>query len=205
MADGINTAEAGAAVLEPCLNRGQIAQCFNVSENTINKWIGKGMPVETEGGNGVAYEFLFSACQIWFNEAQASAAAEKAAANDFVAQKRMELLGVEKNDARAGFTPAQMRELAQAELVWMQAAKQRGALVAADEMVELLDTVFTEMRAGLDGQPDWLEREFGLSGEQVATVIKYNDGILKAIQRGIKGAVLSVVDADNDPLDGGLF
>lgn len=202
MADEVNTAGAAA---EPLLNRGQLAQCFNVSENTINKWIGKGMPVETEGGNGVAYEFKFSVCKAWFDEAQASAAAEKQAANDFVAQQRMEFLGVEKNDARAGFTPAQMRELAQAELVWMQAAKQRGALVATDEMVELLDTVFTEMRAGLDGQPDWLEREFGLTGEQVAAVIKYNDGILKAIQRGIQDAALSAVDAGNDPLDGGLF
>ncbi|GGA23988.1 terminase small subunit [Neptunicoccus cionae] len=190
---------------EPLLNRGQIAQCFNVSENTINKWVSKGMPVETEGGNGVAYEFRFSECELWFKEAQQAAAAEKAAANEFVAQRRMEFLGVEKTDARAGFTPAQMRELAQAELVWMQAAKQRGALVPTDEMVELLDTVFSEMRAGLDGLPDWLEREFSLSGEGVAAVIKYNDGILRAVQHAIKEAALAgELDAD-DPLDSGFL
>ena len=190
---------------EPLLNRGQIAQCFNVSENTINKWVGKGMPVETEGGNGVAYEFRFSECEQWFKEAQQQAAAEKAAANEFVAQRRMEFLGVEKDDARAGFTPAQMRELAQAELVWMQAAKQRGALVPTDEMVELLDTVFSEMRAGLDGLPDWLEREFSLSGEGVAAVIKYNDGILRAVQHAIKEAALSSVIEGDDPLEDGFL
>lgn len=196
---------ADNVTLEPLLNRGQIAQCFNVSENTINKWIGKGMPVETEGGNGVAYEFRFSDCDAWFQAAQKSAAEEKAAANEFVAQRRMDLLGVKKDDARAGFTPAQMRELAQAELVWMQAAKQRGALVPADEMVELLDVIFTEMRAGLDGLPDWLEREFALSGEQVALVIKYNDGILLSVQQSIKDAALSGDGDGVDPLDGGLF
>nr|WP_323779570.1 terminase small subunit [Amylibacter sp.] len=193
------------APAEPLLNRGQIAQCFNVSENTINKWVGKGMPVETEGGNGVAYEFRFSECEQWFKEAQKAAAAEKAAANEFVAQRRMEFLGVEKDDARAGFTPAQMRELAQAELVWMQAAKQRGALVPTDEMVELLDTVFSEMRAGLDGLPDWLEREFSLSGEGVAAVIKYNDGILRAVQHAIKEAALSSVIEGDDPLEDGFL
>ena len=193
------------ALPEPLLNRGQIAQCFNVSENTINKWVGKGMPVETEGGNGVAYEFRFSECEQWFKEAQKAAAAEKAAANEFVAQRRMEFLGVEKDDARAGFTPAQMRELAQAELVWMQAAKQRGALVPTDEMVELLDTVFSEMRAGLDGLPDWLEREFSLSGEGVAAVIKYNDGILRAVQHAIKEAALSSVIEGDDPLEDGFL
>lgn len=193
------------ALPEPLLNRGQIAQCFNVSENTINKWVAKGMPVETEGGNGVAYEFRFSECELWFKEAQQQAAAEKAAANEFVAQRRMEFLGVEKDDARSGFTPAQMRELAQAELVWMQAAKQRGALVPTDEMVELLDTVFSEIRAGLDGLPDWLEREFSLSGESVAAVIKYNDGILRAVQHAIKEAALSSVIEGDDPLEGGFL
>jgi len=141
---------------EPLLNRAHLASCFNVSENTIDKWRIKGMPVEVEGGNGVAYGFQFSACKAWHDETRAAEAAEKRAADDFVAQQRMAFLGVEKEDQKAGQSPAQMRELAQAELVWMQAAERRGSLVQVDEIVDLLDAVFTEMRVGLDNQPDWL-------------------------------------------------
>ncbi|KEJ93977.1 Phage DNA packaging protein, Nu1 subunit of terminase [Pseudosulfitobacter pseudonitzschiae] len=190
---------------EPLLNRAQIAQIFNVSENTIDKWRAKGMPVDTEGGNGVAYGFLYSDCKAWFDETQARAASEKRAAEEFVAQQRMAFLGIDKRDQKAGLSPAQMRELAQAELVWMQAAERRGALVQVDEMVELLDLVFAEVRAGLDGQPDWLEREFALSGSDVERVVSYNDEILRAIKATISAAALSDPAELVDPLDGGLI
>jgi phage terminase Nu1 subunit (DNA packaging protein) len=190
---------------EPLLNRAQIAQIFNVSENTIDKWRSKGMPVEVEGGNGVAYGFLFSRCKAWFEETQARAAAEKQQADEFVAQQRMEFLGIKKDDQKAGLTPAQMRELAQAELLWMQAAERRRSLVQVDEIVELLDTVFSEVRAGLDGQPDWLEREFSLSGEDVERVVSYNDEVLRSIKSAIEAAALSERPEVVDPLDRGLL
>lgn len=190
---------------EPLLNRAQIAQIFNVSENTIDKWRSKGMPVEVEGGNGVAYGFLFSECKAWFDETQARAAAEKRAADDFVAQQRMAFLGIDKQDQKAGLSPAQMRELAQAELVWMQAAERRRSLVQVDEIVELLDLVFSEVRAGLDGQPDWLEREFPLSGEDVERVVCYNDEVLRSIKAAIEAAALSERPEVIDPLDRGLL
>ena len=190
---------------EPLLNRAQIAQIFNVSENTIDKWRSKGLPVEVEGGNGVAYGFRFSECKAWFDETQARAASEKRAADDFVAQQRMEFLGVAKGDAKAGLSPAQMKELAQAELVWMQAAERRRSLVQVDEIVELLDLVFSEVRAGLDGQPDWLEREFALSGEDVERVVGFNDEVLRSIKSAIEAAALSERPEVVDPLDQGLL
>jgi phage terminase Nu1 subunit (DNA packaging protein) len=52
--------------VEPELNRGQVASVFGVSENTIDKWRQKGMPVQTEGGNGIAYGFSISACREWY-------------------------------------------------------------------------------------------------------------------------------------------
>ena len=189
---------------EPLLNRAQLASCFNVSENTIDKWRVKGMPVEVEGGNGVAYGFLFSACRAWHEETREAEAAEKRAADEFVAQQRMDFLGVKKEDQKAGLSPAQMRELAQAELVWMQAAERRGALVQVDEIVDLLDTVFTELRAGLDNQPDWLEREFSLDGPDVERVVAYNDEVLRSIQAAIEAAALSEAPAE-EPAEPGLF
>lgn len=193
------------AAAEPVLNRAQVALIFNVSENTIDKWRAKGMPCETEGGNGRAYEFSASDCRAWYNEAQASAAAEKKAADDFVAQQRMEFLGVDRKDQNAGLSPAQRRDLAQAELVWMQAAAKRRSLVQVEDVVDLLDLIFTETRAGLDGQPDWIEREFSLSGPDVERVVAYNDEILT----GIKAAIVAKAFGEDprviDPLDRGLF
>lgn len=197
------TDEIGGA--EPLLNRAQIAQIFNVSENTIDKWRARGMPCENEGGNGRAYEFRFSDCKAWYDAEQARAASERRAAEDFVAQQRMAFLGIDKKDEKAGLSPAQMRELAQAELVWMQAAERRRSLVQVDEMVELLDLVFSEVRAGLDGQPDWLEREFALSGEDVERVVAYNDEVLRSIKAAIERAALSERPEVVDPLDRGLF
>ena len=155
------TDEIGGA--EPLLNRAQLAQIFNVSENTIDKWRSKGMPVEVEGGNGVAYGFKASACREWYD-------AERAAS----------------------------------ERAKKEAAERRGSLIHADEVVELLDTIFGEMRAGLDGLPDWLEREFGLTGDQVERAVAYSDEVLRAVQGKIHAAALSEAP-EPDPLDGGLI
>jgi len=190
---------------EPLLNRAQLAQIFDVSENTIDKWRGKGMPVEVEGGNGVAYGFNYSACLAWHDGAQAQAASERKAADGFIAQKRMEFLGLQKDDKKAGLNAAEMRALAQAELVWMQAAKARGSLIQVDDVVELLDAVFTELRAGLDGMPDWLEREFELSGEDVEKAVAYNDEILKTIKEKIAQAALYDPAPVIDPIDKGFI
>lgn len=199
--------DPAAAEAEPLLNRAQIAQIFDVSENTIDKWRSKGMPCAREGGNGVSYGFSAKDCRAWYEEHKAAQEAERRAADDFVAQQRMEFLGLKKDDQKAGLSPAQMRELAQAELVWMQAAERRRALVQVDEIVELLDQIFGEMRAGLDNLPDWMEREFSLTGEQVERVVGYCDGILKATQEAIAGAALDAApDADVlDPADARLI
>lgn len=190
---------------EPLLNRSQLAGIFGVSENTVDKWRAKGLPVEIEGGNGQAYGFRFSDCRAWYDQQKAAAAREKQAADDFVAQQRMEFLGIDKNSQKARLSPAQIRELAQAELIWMQAAERRGALIQVEDAVELLDLICSEMRAAMDGQPDWLEREFSLSGDQVEKIVRYNDGILKRIKEAIEAAALSGSGAGSDPLDGGLF
>jgi phage terminase Nu1 subunit (DNA packaging protein) len=175
---------------EPVLNRTQIAQIFGVSENTIDKWRAKGMPVETEGGNGRAYEFLFSVCKEWREKELAAEKADRSRADQFVAQQRMSFLGVETGNEKASLSPAQLRDLSQAEILWMKAARERRALVAVEEVSDLLDAVFSEVREGLDSLPDWLEREFALTGEQVVTVVNYTDQVLKGMKARIEDAHL---------------
>jgi phage terminase Nu1 subunit (DNA packaging protein) len=194
-----------SAGVEPELNRGQLAAIFGVSENTIDKWRKKGMPVETEGGNGVSYGFSFSACDEWRAAELKAEASAKQASDDFVAQKRMEFLGLKKDDRKAALTPAQMRELAQAELVWMQAGKARRELVQVEDMIELVDGIFTEVREALNGLPDWLEREFALTPEQVLRGVSYCDGVLQEMHDKIQAANLGAAAPVVDDLDRGFL
>jgi phage terminase Nu1 subunit (DNA packaging protein) len=196
--------DAGAGV-EPELNRGQVAAIFGVSENTIDKWRKKGMPVETEGGNGVSYGFLYSACDAWRGDELQAEASAKAASDDFVKQKRMEFLGLKKDDRKAALTPLQMQEWAKAELVWIQAGKARKELVQLEDMIGLVDGILTEVRAALDGFPDWLEREFALTPDQVLRGVTYCDGILQEMHDKIQAAHLGADAPVVDDLDRGLF
>lgn len=194
------TNEVEALEPDPLLNRAQLAAIFGVSENTIDKWRKKGMPCETEGGNGVAYEFMYSDCLQWYNDEQERIQRERRVADDFVAQQRMVFLGLNETDPKAQLTPAQKKELAQAELVWMQAARERRSLIDVEEVVSLLDFVFGEFRAGVGGLPDWMEREFSLSGEQVERVVAYTDDILRGVQAAISSATLEE-DVSNQVID----
>ncbi|MEC8194725.1 MAG: terminase small subunit [Pseudomonadota bacterium] len=186
---------------EPVLNRGQIALCFDVSENTIDKWIRKGMPVESKGTNGKSYQFYLSDCKAWRNAEIESERQSQAAADLFVQQERAKYLNVGAGSERAGMTPAQMREMAQAELLHMQAAQKRGALVHVEEMVDLMDAVFGEVRSALDGLPDWMEREFGLSPEQVERAIGYCDGVMQEMHDRLSEAHLGQVEGVIDEGD----
>ncbi|MCF6271622.1 MAG: terminase small subunit [Rhodobacteraceae bacterium] len=190
---------------DPVLNRNQIAQIFGVSANTIDKWRAKGMPVEAEGGNGQAYEFLFSECQAWYEENKESERREKASLDDFVAKRQAEFLGIKTTDEQSRLTPRQVSELTNAQLGKLQLDSKRRKLVPVEEMVELLDKLFTTIRAALDGQPDWLDREFSLTTEQVVMVVEYNDGILKSMSEDIARAHLQEIELDGGDQSETLF
>nr|WP_233487506.1 terminase small subunit [Thalassovita gelatinovora] len=193
--------DGGSVRSEPELNRGQIALCFDVSENTIDKWIRKGMPVATQGGNGVAYGFYLSDCKAWRDRELATERESQAAADLFVQQERARFLNVGSGQHRAAMSPAQQKELAQAELLHMQASQKRRSLVHVEEMVELVDTILGEFRAGLDGLPDWMEREFGLSPEQVERGIRYCDAVMQEIHDRLQAERLGDRDGVIDPED----
>lgn len=185
--------DGGAVAVEPLVNTTDIATVFGVSEVTIKKWLrdpDDPMPVVTEGGNGVAYEFRVSDCRIWYEKRKAEGARQRKDKEQFIAQQRMEFLGLKESDGQANLTAAQMRELAQAQLLIMQAAERRRALIHVVEVKDLLDQVLTEFQAGLDGLPDWLEREFSLDGDQVERAVEYADQIFAGALRKISKAVL---------------
>lgn len=189
-------------VADAVMNRGQLARAFDKSENTIDKWRKSGMPCISEGTNGVGYEFQLSECWAWKLNVDDKARATQKAGDDAAAQLRMKFLGVDSEDSGANLSAAQKRELAQAEITWMQAAERRRSLIPLEDVVDLVESLMGQFRSALDGQPDWLEREFGLDGEQVARVQKFNDQILRQAHDEIQQASLEEM-APDVLLDGG--
>ena len=57
------------------LNKSQLARALNVSEPTVDRWIGDGMPVLSAGTNGRSYEFQLSECFAWRKAREAERAA----------------------------------------------------------------------------------------------------------------------------------
>lgn len=176
---------------DPVLNRGQVASIFGVSTNTIDKWIVKGMPVENQGGNGQAYEFRFSSVQKWHLDNKEKERLEKQAINDFVAKRQAEFLGIKPEDNSSKLTPTQVKELANAQLVYMQAAQKRRSLVSVQEMSDLVESILIETRSAFDGFADWLDRELELTPDQVEKVSAYASQTLSQIEHQITQANLN--------------
>ena len=75
------------------LNRDDLAQAMGVSINTVSQWIGNGMPVLQEGGNGKAYELRLSQCWAWRQATQAAEERRSAEISKAVQAMRLELVG----------------------------------------------------------------------------------------------------------------
>ena len=191
-----------AGVDDTEMNRGQLAQAFGVSTNTIDKWRQDGMPVVQEGTNGQSYVFQLSHCWAWREARQADERAAKAAGDSSVQQLRMHFLGLNDQSPRAHLTASQRLAEAQAEMAWNKAANERRELVHVAEAEQVLADVFTKFRAGVQGLPDWAERTLGLSPSQVSELISYCDGVLDSTASQLEAAHLA--DEDDGPLLRGL-
>lgn len=174
------------------LNRTQLARAFNVTENTITKWMGQGMPVLTEGQNGVAYEFRLSHCYAWRQQRDDKARAAKARGDQIAAQAALAFrnLDDDQEEAEAGLTADEIRKWSLAEYDRNRLAEQRGDLIRADRTRAVMEEVLVMVATSLETLPDYLEMKFGLSTEQVAQVVERTDELRDEI-KGKIDALLS--------------
>lgn len=169
------------------LSRVQIARAFNVSENTVTKWTSHGMPVESEGSNGTAYEFRYSHCYAWRMHRDASLRADKARGDQIAAQAAMQFrnLDTDQEEVEGTLTAKDLREWSEAEYHRNKAAQQRGDLVRSDRTRALLEGLLVNVRMAIDTLPDFMEREFGLTSRQVAQAQERCDEVLIEMQTTI--------------------
>lgn len=181
------------------MNRGQLAQAFGVSTNTIDKWRTDGMPVVQEGTNGKSYVFRLSECWAWRESVVADERQAKVQGDLSVQQLRMHFLGLEEETPRAVMTPAQITAMADAEMRWTKAARDRRELVHTAEVEAALERIFSQFRAALQSLPDWAERELALLPVQVEKVIAHCDQILDGAVREIERSELRADDDGQPP------
>lgn len=151
------------------LNRSQLAVALNVSDNTITKYISRGMPVLTEGGNGREYEFQLSDCYAWRMSQDAEAQARKRAGDEAAAQLAL-LFRNDHEDGvspSAGLTAEQIAAESDADYRRNRAAELRRELVRAHRVAELFEDVLVQFRTQITTLVDFAEIEFGLTPEQV--------------------------------------
>lgn len=174
------------------VNRAQLAVAFRVSENTVTKWIGQGLPALTAGANGVSYEFQLSHCFAWRAAKDDALRAGKLRGDQLAAQAALAFRNLDEDQAEdeGQLTAKDMREWSEAEYHRNRVAEQRGELVRAGRMSELLEDLLGVVRTSINTMPDYMEREFGLSATHVDKVQTRCDQILIDMRQRIEREIL---------------
>ncbi|WP_339109258.1 DUF1441 family protein [Thioclava sp. GXIMD4216] len=192
------------------MNRAQLAVAFNVSENTVTKWVGQGMPVETAGQNGVSYEFQLSHCYAWRRAREQQSRESKARGDALAMQASLAFrnLDEEQEEEEGGLTAKQLREWSEAEYHRNRVAEQRGELVRAAKVSELLEDLIGVVATALGTMPDHLERDLGLGVEEVAKVEARCDQVVMKMRNMIELSIMGTAQvtqlADYEQQDMGL-
>ncbi|WP_138471438.1 terminase small subunit [Poseidonocella sp. HB161398] len=181
--------------IDGVVNKSQLAAAMGVSETTISQWLRKGLPTESDGTNGRAYAFRLALAWAWNRRREAEENASRARGDEVAAQLQLALLGGESADPSAGakLTLAEQRKLLELELLRMQAARERGGLMRAEDVAAFMEDMGVAIRDALDALPDRLARECGLDARQVEAAVAACD----EIQRGVAASMQEIAgDAD---------
>jgi phage terminase Nu1 subunit (DNA packaging protein) len=168
------------------LNRAELADHFGTSENTINSRMRGGMPCETEGSNGRAYEFRLSVCWAWYQgyiEHQRGMDLRKTKNRN---QMRLALLGGDAPDGAEFLSPKEQKEEYEAAVAYMKAASLRGELIYVAEVEMLLQALLGMTRGFILNLPDEVERIAGLNPEHTATLVERANDFLRGFRLKIE-------------------
>lgn len=169
------------------VNKSSLAAAFSVSTTTIDQWVRRGLPAESQGGNGRSYSFRLHVAFAWRAKWEAEEAASLRRESSLAAQAQLALLGGETATASPDgrMTLAEQRKAIELELIRTQAARERGELVRRADVVDLIADLFAAIRDTLDGGPDRLAREIGLTPAQVEAAVLVFDDALSAAQLAV--------------------
>jgi phage terminase Nu1 subunit (DNA packaging protein) len=176
-----------AGVPDAVVNKYQLADALAVSQTTLDNWRRAGLPVEEEGTNGRSYQFRLSVCHAWAAQRREGEASARRQAEGAAQQLRLALIGDDPGAAaRSRLSPREQREILEAEVAYMQAARRRLELIEAEAVAEAFQDVFAAIRDGLDALPDRLGRELALDGAGIEAAQAICDDVMQGARRRVR-------------------
>lgn len=185
------------------VNRTELARGLNVSENTLTKWLARGMPCLQEGGNGRDYQFQLAECYAWRMAVLEEDRASKARAESAATQLALHFANDEDaSEEEARLTPREIKEQAEAHIVRMKAAEMRGELVRVEAVRRTFERMLDRVRRNMITLPDFCEREFGLLPDQVQRLERRAYTVMTDMRRDIEAMMAAgeVVEIASDDL-----
>lgn len=167
------------------LNKDQLAKFFGHSVNTINVWIGDGMPALVEGTNGREWQFQWSACWSWRRAKDAAEQVRQSEVEEAYAAMRFALVGGKSGDSIRSLPPKERQQLYEVEASYEKLKRERNQSLDRDEVSSAMTDLLRIVRDSLSMLPDTLERKIGLDGKGVDAAVEHCDDILGELERAI--------------------
>jgi len=160
----------------------ETAAYFDVSVQTVKRWMAAGCPVVKQGGNGVRYELDLRAVTFWRRDQDDASSALAAAAAEEEAQLRLELIGEDMLPEAGGdgqvLTPKARAAALQAEVSKVKLAQFRHELVSFEDTAMEMAQAFSLLSNRLLALPDHLGDELGLEEQQIETMREMIEDVL---------------------------
>lgn len=170
--------------VEPLIvNKGELARMLRVSQPTIDSMIADGCPVHRGGSNGVPYEFEFYAVKAWREEREAKKAADEAVRQQRLNAAQSELFSGQQL-APQGID--NIRQSLDAERLAIIVSKQKGELIARDDVRNDYAAMLGVVRQHALGWATTLGRIAGLTPEQQKEADRLARAMLVAAHGQIK-------------------
>lgn len=191
-------------ITDEVLNRSQLAVAMQVSDNTISKYLSRGMPCLSQGGNGKDYEFQLSHCYAWRMAEDADLAAKKAKGDDVARQMALHFRNDDEEieDSAPVLTAKEIKEESEADYARNKAAEARRDLVRRHRVDELFETVLIEFRTQITTLVDFAEMEFSLTPEQVEKIQTRCDSTLVQARVNLQSVTGTVIEIPVTPRQG---
>ncbi|WP_420578794.1 hypothetical protein [Oceaniradius stylonematis] len=168
------------------LNREELADHLATTVNTVSQWIGAGMPVQQEGGNGKAYELRLAHCYAWrqAKKRDQDLRSEKVRRN--AAAMRLALVGGASGESLDALDPKQKREILAAQIEQERFMRHRNELLPRDDVRDLLEHLFAMVRDTMEAAPDRVERVEAIPPKAVQAMIDVCDGVVDEVRMRIE-------------------
>jgi phage terminase Nu1 subunit (DNA packaging protein) len=173
-------------VADVVMNRGELAEFFDVSPGTITAWITAGMPVLSEGKQGQSYEFQASHCWAWKEARDADERTRSDEARAAIEAMRLKLIGGAPGDSIRALHPKERQQLYEVEAAFERLKRERNQSLNREDVRSAIEDLLSLVRDAISAYPDRFERDATFPAAAVDKAIEYGDQLLEELENRIE-------------------